>query len=79
MEEQCWTFCLKTVIAKVIFFEIELYDSVENCIVIVRPTQHEDTQGSCLHLCHRHSPWCHTFGFSSMTFEGIHHIHSKFI
>ena len=43
MEEQCWTFCLMTVIAKVIFFEIELYDSVENFIVIVRPTQHEDT------------------------------------
>ena len=41
MGEQCWAFCLMAVIAKVIFFDIELYDSVENFTVIVWPTKHD--------------------------------------
>ena len=41
MGEQCWAFCLMTKVTRVIFFEIELYDSVENFIVIVRLTKHD--------------------------------------
>ena len=38
-----------------------------------------DTYGSCLRwLRCRHCPRCHTFGFQSITLEGIHRFHSNF-
>ena len=39
-----------------------------------------DTYGPCLHRHHRllRCPRCNTFGFRSITFEGIHQFHSNF-
>ena len=38
-----------------------------------------DTYGSCLRWIRcRHCPRCHTFGFHSITLEGMHRFHSNF-